>query len=245
VAGGCLVHSNEDLLVDAGAKVEAGLAQAVAKATGPIDPDPNSGAKTIDDPFAQLDLIDPASCPVITIPLLYELGIVDLPAGKHCRDIVVAKNATLRLGPGVHTFVHAKLELKENAKLDGTQGSVLVFDKDSTFDFHDGASVNLVGMKTGKLAGFLIVGARDNTHDFRIAADNVENLLGTIYIPSARLVVEGTKDVARESAWTVIVAQRVELKGDPTLVMNTDYEIGGVPVPAGVGGKTRDTRLVE
>ena len=88
-------------------------------------------------------------------------------------------------------------------------------------------------MKTGPLAGFLIVGARDNKHDFRIAADNVENLLGTIYIPNAKLVVEGKEEVARDSAWTVIVAQQVELKGDPTLVMNTDYNIGGVPVPVG------------
>ena len=244
VAGGCLVHSNADLRVDSGAKIEAGLAQAVNTASGPIDPDANSGAKAIADPFAKLDINTKGTCP-LALPLVYELGIVTLPAGRHCGDIKVAKNATLRLAAGEHIFVHSKLELQENSGLEGTAGSVLIFDKDSTFDFKDGARVNLVGMKTGAYAGFLIVGARDNTHDFRIAADNVENLLGTIYVPNARLVVEGKKDVARDSAWTVIVAKQVELKGDPTLVMNTDYEIGGVPVPAGVGAKTRDTRIVE
>jgi hypothetical protein len=28
-------------------------------------------------------------------------------------------------------------------------------------------------------------------------------------------------------------------------VMNTDYAIGGVPVPSGVGAKSMDSRLVE
>ena len=217
-------------------------------ASGPIDPKANSGAKAITDPFVKLDVSIPGgkgACPLIELPLIYDLGLVNLPSGLHCRDIVVAKNATLRLASGPHYFVHAKLELKENASLLGPDGSVLVFDKDSKIDFNDGAKVDLVGLKKGALAGFLIVGTRDNTNDFRIAADNVDQLLGTIYIPAARLVVEGKDKVAGESAWTVIVAKSVEMKGDPTLVMNTDYNIGGVPVPAGVGAKTRDSRLVE
>jgi hypothetical protein len=244
MAGGCLVHSNADLKVDGGAKVEAGLAQAVNTASGPIDPKANSGAKSITDPFAKLIINTKGSCP-LALPLIYELGVVTLPAGKHCSDIKVAKNATLRLAQGEHYFIHSKLELQETSALEGASGSVLVFDKDSKLDFRDGSRVNLIGMKTGPLAGFLIVGTRDNTNDFRIAADNVDNLLGTIYVPNAKLVVEGRRDVARDSAWTVIVAKQVEMKGDPTLVMNTDYNIGGVPVPAGVGAKTRDTRIVK
>jgi hypothetical protein len=244
LATGCMVHSNEDIRVDAAARVEAGLAQAVSSASGPIDPDANTGAKSISDPFVDLPIPPKSGCglPLPTLP--QSIGVLDLQPGVHCQDIEVFKFATLRLAPGEHYFVDADIVMREDSKLEGDD-VVLVFDSKSKIDFKERAKVNLQGRKTGGFAGFLLVATRDNTQNFTISSDNVDELLGTIYVPAGRLVVDGQEDVARESAWTVIVAKQVELKGDPTLVMNTDYGIGGVPVPAGVGAKSMDTRLVE
>ena len=246
VATGCLVHSNDDVFVNSAAKLDAGLTQAVNSASGPISPKANTGAKAIDDPFVDLPIVAD-KCPLITVPpLLHSTGLLTLQPGVHCRDIIIFENASLRLAPGEHWFVKAKIELKEDSRLDGSD-TVLFFDKDSKFDFKDRSVVNLEGRKTGQYAGFLIVGTRDNDQNFSISSDNVETLLGTIYMPAAKLIVEGKSDVARDSPWTVIVAEQVELKGDPTLVMNTDYNIGGVPVPGGVGNKatTADTRIIK
>jgi hypothetical protein len=77
------------------------------------------------------------------------------------------------------------------------------------------------------------------------AADHVESLLGVIYVPSARLIVEGTADVARESAWTVIVAREVRLSGSPSLFINANYSASDVPVPSGVGPRTGGSRLID
>jgi hypothetical protein len=60
-------------------------------------------------------------------------------------------------------------------------------------------------------------------------------MLGTIYIPEARLVIEGKDKVAEESDWTVIIAKQVNLKGSPSLVVNANYATSNVPVPIGVG----------
>ena len=77
-----------------------------------------------------------------------------------------------------------------------------------------------------------------------MSADHVESLLGVIYVPSARLIVEGSAEVARDSAWTVIVAKEVQLKGEPSLFINANYELSDVPVPEGVGPRAGDSRLV-
>ena len=243
-APGCLVHSNEDIRVDGGAKIEAGLAQAVNSVSGPIDPDGNGGAKSIDDPFKDLPITAKGGCGLTLPPLLQEVGILYLQPGTHCQDLEVFKHATLRLAPGEHHFVDADIVLREDAELWG-EDVVLVFDKKSKIDFKERSKVNLKGRRSGTFAGFLLVATRDNAQNFTISSDNVEELLGTIYVPAGRLVVDGKEEVARQSAWTVIVAKQVELKGDPTLVMNTDYNIGGVPVPAGVGAKSMDSRLVK
>jgi hypothetical protein len=41
--------------------------------------------------------------------------------------------------------------------------------------------------------------------------------------------------VANQSAWTVIVAQGLQLQGNPDLVINANYVSPVVPVPGGVG----------
>jgi len=122
---------------------------------------------------------------------------------------------------------------------------VLFFDKASKFEFKDRAVVNLDGRKEGQYAGIVMGGTRDNTQDFIISADHVESLLGVIYVPSAKLIVEGRADVARDSAWTVIVSKSLELKGSPSLFINANYGGSDVPVPAGVGPGAGGSRLID
>jgi hypothetical protein len=133
--------------------------------------------------------------------------------------------------------------VRETGRLTGDD-AVLFFDRSSKFDFKDQAQINLDGRRTGPFAGLVMVGTRDNTQNFTISADHVESLLGVIYVPSATLVIEGNADVARESAWTVIVAQGLTLKGSPQLYINADYDASSVPVPTGVGPRAGESRLI-
>jgi hypothetical protein len=122
---------------------------------------------------------------------------------------------------------------------------VLFFDKASKFEFKDQAVVNLDGRKEGPYAGIVMGGTRDNTQDFIISADHVESLLGVIYVPSAKLIVEGKSEVAKDSAWTVIVAKEMQMKGSPSLFINANYSASDVPVPAGVGNRAGGSRLID
>ena len=70
---------------------------------------------------------------------------------------------------------------------------------------------------------------------YRILSDNARTMLGTIYLPAGRLVIDASRPVADQSAYTVIVAQQINLYEGPNLVLNANYGATSVPVPKGVG----------
>ncbi|GJE44105.1 TadE/TadG family type IV pilus assembly protein [Methylobacterium soli] len=70
---------------------------------------------------------------------------------------------------------------------------------------------------------------------YRIISDNARTMLGTIYLPAGRLVIDASRPVADQSAYTVVVAQQVNLYEGPNLYLNANYEATSVPVPKGVG----------
>lgn len=248
-APACLVHSNRDILVEGG-MIDAASVQAVTTAGGMISPSPSTGAASIDDPFASLD-IDKSNklallCTVVELlnRVKVSSGTHTVPAGRHCGGIEAIGDARIVLAPGEHFFLKGSLVIKENARLEGADVA-LFFDSASSFTFTDNAMVALDGRKSGPYAGLVMGSARNNQQDFVVSADNVESLLGVLYVPSARLIVEGDADVARDSAWTVIVAKEVQLRGSASLFINANYEASSVPVPAGVGPRAGGVRLIQ
>jgi len=249
-APACLVHSNRDIAAEAAGRITAASVQAVTTAQGYISPTANTGAASIEDPFANLDLDrNPMLALVCTVVELANRIRVDsgthyVRPGRHCGGIEAKGTARVVLEPGEHIFLQGALVIDENARLEG-RDVVAFFDAASKFDFKAGALVNLDGRKSGPYAGIVMGAMRNNRQDFIISADHVESLLGVIYVPSARLIVEGTADVARDSAWTVIVAKEVQLKGSPSLFINANYDASDVPVPDGVGPRTGGSRLLD
>jgi Flp pilus assembly protein TadG len=242
-ASNCLVQSDQNLAVDSGSAVTAGLAQATGVASGPITPAPQSGAPAIADPFASVPIDTSALggllCPVTNI-------LANLGAGVHnisqpllglplCGDVTIGANETVNLGPGTYYFENGTLNIESNSVLTGTD-VVLIFGDNASFNFQDSSVIKLSGRQSGTYAGFVIMTSRTNTNTFTISSTNAKQLEGAIYVPNATLKVTGTgNQVANQSAWTVIVAQALQLQGSPNLVINANYSSSNVPVPAGAG----------
>ncbi len=242
-APACMVHSNRDIVVEGG-RIEAAMVQAVKSARGAIYPQAGTGAAEIVDPFLNLSLPQKQPCNLLDLAVPDILtGTLRVRPGVHCGGFKVGGDAHLILEPGEHWFLGGHLEIKGDARLSGTD-VVLFFDDQSKFDFKDRALVNLDGRKTGPYAGLVMAGMRNNTQDFIISSENVDRLLGVIYVPSAQLIVDGKSDVARDSAWTVIVARSIQLKGSPSLIINANYAASDVPVPNGVGPRSGGARLI-
>jgi Flp pilus assembly protein TadG len=242
-AGNCLVQSNQNIAADNGASLTAGLTQAVGTASGPITPAPQSGAPAIADPFASVPLdasaLGSLVCPVTNV-------LANLGAGAHtigppllgaplCGDVTIGANTSVTLEPGVYYFENGTLNLESNSALAGSD-VVLIFGDNASFNFKDNSLITLSGRQSGTYAGFVIMTGRNNTSTFTISSNNAKQLEGAIYVPSATLEVTGNGNtVANQSAWTVVVAQALQLQGNPNLVINANYASSNVPVPGGVG----------
>lgn len=249
VAGGsrlsapdCMVHSNRDVVADG--TIAAGAVQAVTRATGSISPKPGVGAAAIEDPFIALGLDEGQACDGAKSVTVLSSGTEWLAPGVHCGGYKLMGTARLVLRPGEHWFLGGHLDLSEDARLDGDD-VVLFFDKQSKFDFTGNAVVRLDGRRSGAYAGMVVAATRGNTQRFLISSDNVETLLGVIYVPQATLIVDGDAEVARDSAWTVIVARWLELRGSASLVINASYDGSPVPVPDGVGPNAGGVLLIK
>jgi hypothetical protein len=248
-APSCMVHSNRDIEVSGGA-ITAAAVQAVTSAGGAISPAANTGAAPIEDPFANLELETVGglggACSDVDATrekVSWSAGVHYISPGTHCGGIEATGDARIVLESGEHYFLKGNLLIDGSARLEG-EDVVLLFDRASKFAFNSAARVNLEGRESGAFAGIVMASMRDSQQDFLISADHVESLLGVIYVPSARLIVEGTADVARDSAWTVIVARELRLSGSPSLFINANYDASDVPVPSGVGPRTGGSRLI-
>lgn len=241
-APNCMVHSNRD--VEAGGSIQAGAVQAVTSASGLISPKPGVGAAPIEDPFAAMNLDESGACGQAPSVQVYSSGLIYAHPGVHCGGYKLMGSARLMLHPGEHWFLGGHLDLSENAVVQGSDVA-LFFDKKSKFDFKGQSSVRLSGRRTGAYAGMVVAATRGNTQTFTISSDNVDTLLGVIYVPEATLLVEGKSEVARDSAWTVVVARWLDLKGSASLVINANYDSSSVPVPDGVGPTAGGAKLID
>jgi Flp pilus assembly protein TadG len=232
-AAGCLVQSDQNITVSGNSAMTAGLAQAVGTASGEITPAPQSGAQTISDPFASVPITPPLLG--LCLPLNLTAGLNILLPGTYCGDINVNLNQTLSLLPGEYYFKGGTLNMAGSSTLSGSD-VVLIFDNDAAFNFTGASQITLVGRKSGQFAGFVLATARANTNTFSISSSNARQLEGAIYIPNATLQVTGVgNSVANQSAWTVVVAKAIQMRGSPNLVINSNYASSSVPAPAGVG----------
>jgi hypothetical protein len=224
----CLVHSNRTITAKDRSEIRGEAVRAVLSASGNIVPRAGTGAARIDDPFAGLDLRDPGG-PCTPVQ---QVGRRIRP-GRHCGITMTRGPATITLEPGVHWFT-STLATRDDISLRG-EDVVLVFGRNGQLDLGGNGQVDLIGRKSGPYAGMVIATSRDRTTRITINSTKIRRLEGAIYVPKAILEIAGTGDVARQSAWTVVVAASLMLTGTPNVYINANYGDSDVPVPGGVG----------
>ena len=234
----CLVHSNRTITAKDRSEIRGEAVRAVLSASGNIVPRAGTGAARIDDPFAGLDLRDPGG-PCTPVQ---QVGRRIRP-GRHCGITMTKGPATITLEPGVHWFT-STLATRDDISLRG-EDVVLVFGRNGQLDLGGNGQVDLIGRKSGPYAGMVIATSRDRTTRITINSTKIRRLEGAIYVPKAILEIAGTGDVARQSAWTVVVAASLMLTGTPNVYINANYGDSDVPVPGGVGPGVGGSRLID
>jgi hypothetical protein len=160
-----------------------------------------------------------------------------LTPGSYCGGIEIKKNARVTLNQGIYVIKDGQLKVDDTATLYGRNVSFYFTGTNANFDFLSSSTVDLGAPKDGPMAGILFYGDRNapDTREYKITSDNARMLLGTLYIPQGFFTIDAKQPVADKSAYTAIVARRIDLKHSPSLTLNTNYHATDVPVPQGLG----------
>lgn len=163
--------------------------------------------------------------------------IHEIEPGVYCGGLKINSSADVRMAPGVYIMKDGPLEVDLGASLRGENVGFYLTGANATFRFGLESMIYLTAPKAGLMAGLLFFEDRaapeDRSH--AILSANARTLLGTIYLPRGRLTIASLQPVADESAYTAIVARKIQMSGSPTLVLNANYAATDIPVPDGVG----------
>jgi Putative Flp pilus-assembly TadE/G-like len=261
-APSCLVYSNSinpyGLVSEDAAVLQAGY---ICSAGGRVkttdtnySPQPMTDCPVIPDPLAARQ--PPPDGPCNHLLKVVSGEVAALSPGVYCGGLTVTNGAEVTLKPGIYT-IKGPLLVNGGATLKGENVALYMKGLLSSLIFETASIIRLTAPKDGPLAGILIyddpTGAlapyKSLKHDklgkspreHVILSDDARVLLGTIYMPKGRLIIDATKPVADRSAYTVMVLQQLDLYEGPNLHLNSDYSASDIPVPKGVGpygGKT-------
>jgi hypothetical protein len=198
-------------------------------------PDPLTDCPILPDPLAARP--PPAVDGCSTINKVVSGQTVTLNPGTYCNGLQITGGAQVTLAPGVYVIKDGPLTVDAGSSFQGTNVGFYLTGDAATLLFANDTTINLTAPKDGALSGMLLFEDRlaPALRSHKILSDNARTLLGTIYVPQGRLIVDANQPVADKSAYTIIVTRRMELYAGPNLVMNTDYGSTDIPVPKGVG----------
>ena len=205
----------------------------------------------ITDPLASRPLPEtPATCDHDFTVFVKGEDTVTLEPGHYCGGLIIQDDADVQMNPGVYIISNGQLLVGDEATLTGDNVSILMNDAQGSIYFNDDAQVNLSAPVTGPMAGIVIASRSicdgDDCHfrTFEIKSSRVSSLLGTIYLPEDRFIINTTMPISEEAAFTIILSRYLQGMQSPQLVLNTDYEATDVPVPDGFIG-SEGSRLIE
>jgi Flp pilus assembly protein TadG len=160
-----------------------------------------------------------------------------LTPGTYCSGLTVTGGANVTLTPGVYVIKDGPLVVDTGSSFRANNAGIYMLGNKTTLLFDSDTSISLTAPTDGPMAGILLFEDRgaQPLRQHQILSNNAPVLLGTIYLPMGRLVIDAQKPIAHMSAYTIIVARRMELYSGPNLVLNANYGVTDVPVPAGVG----------
>jgi Flp pilus assembly protein TadG len=240
-ANNCEVYSNsthsEGIRLDQNSSV---VALSICSAGGykakttSVNPLPTTDCPAVPDPL--LGRAPPVAGSCDKTGFAINNGSQILDPGTYCGGLKISGTASVTFKPGTYVIKDGKFTVSNSAKIIGTHVAFYLLGNASLIDFKDDASVTLTGAADGNMAGLLFFEDRAANlgRKHRIKANNVDVLTGTIYLPRGKLLIDPDDTVAKDSAYTAIIAYQLELDEGPELTMNTDYGATDVPVPAGL-----------
>ena len=205
-------------------------------------PQPKSGCPAFADPLASRVAPSVGACDYTNLAIT---ASNTLSPGVYCGGLTINGPYTVTLNPGVYVMKGGPLAVTNGGAISGQNVGVYLTGAGAILNFGANSTISLTAPKTGIMASLLFFEDRGNASGAKhqILSNHAETLLGTIYLSRGSFYVGSKAPVAASSAYTVIVADKVELSAGPTLVLNTNYGATDIPVPDGLGPRSGSLTL--
>jgi len=171
----------------------------------------------------------------------------ELRPGTYCGGLTITSGADVTLAPGIYVIKDGPMVVNGNARITGKGVGIYLSGRKAALDFQADSTVILDAPKDGAMAGLLVHSSKSTTagNQHKIYSENAQVMVGTVYIPTGELRVDGAANIGAKSAYTAIVAETIRLYGGPHIVLNTSYDETDVPVPEGIKGAGQPVQLVQ
>lgn len=250
-APACAVFSNSTSATGMIAKDDALLAAEYSCSAGGFDGAaknytkvPVTDCRPVDDPLAARGV--PASDKCDFTKKTVSGLVTFLDPGVYCGGIRITNYANVGFKPGVYVIKDGELK-SDLGGIVGGNGVTFVFTgKGSRMNFDKSTVLSFKAPETGNYAGILLYQDPKSPaiETFEISSKTASILLGTIYLPNGIFKVHAQNKVGDKSAYTVILARKLDIGAKADLVINANYGATKVPVPTGLGPQSGEIRLV-
>lgn len=274
-ADSCAIYSNSisksSIWVASTAEVAADLICVAGGYQGPANDAENSTVEDctpISDPLSLREGPTVEACDYTNTVIT---SSASLNPGTYCGGLTI-NGGTAKLSSGEYVIMGGPLNVSNNGTIEGEYVGFYLYGPDAKVQFDYDSNISLSAPKDGVMTGLLLYSSpyevalatkksrtveRAPSRDLRrtdgirkpahyIRSDNARRLVGTIYLPNGKLLIDGRSPIADRSEYTVIIADTFELQDGPNLVLRTDYHLSDIPVPEGVGPmQEQQIRLVK
>lgn len=166
--------------------------------------------------------------------------------GVYCGGLSIKGNSKVVFSPGTYVIKDGVFLVDDTSSIEGVNVGFYFMGKAAKMKFTRDTSVSLTAPTTGQMAGLLILeddSGNEGARVFEVSSNDAKTLVGTVYLPKGRFYAAAQEEVAAESAYTAIIARRIELDSSVNLVLNSNYKATDVPVPVGIGGGVAEVFL--
>jgi Flp pilus assembly protein TadG len=202
-------------------------------APGRVNPEPTTDCPQIADPLAGRPPPPVEACNSVKMPVK---GNATLHPGHYCGGIHISGKSNVTFESGDYIIEGGEFAIVGQGSAIGHDVGFYLKGPDAVLKFAGQSIVEFSGRVEGNMAGMVFFEDRNaplgRTH--RIATLLTRELTGTIYLSRGRLLIDPKGKVGEKSAYTAIIAQTLELRDGPELILNADYSASAVPIPSGL-----------
>lgn len=205
---------------------------------------PTPDCTPITDPLAARAVPPSTTCDFTNKTISAFIAV--LKPGVYCGGININLNANVLFMPGTYVIKDGDLKSTLGGISAGKGVTFFFTGEGSKFNFAPSTTIAFSAPETGAYAGILFYQDPKmvSTVTYEISSSKAGLLLGTIYLPNGIFKVHALNKVGDESAYTVIVARKLDIGATAELVINADYAATKVPLPAGLG-PSKNLRLIK